>query len=64
MNKSGKRLTKADGVRWVFALGSLEVFPVDRHGRQVAKAVKVFSVQEAHDICEGRNKASGNALGA
>ena len=51
----GKCQTKAAEVRWVFALMSSEVFPVDQHGRQVGKAEKVRDIQEAHDICEARN---------
>jgi hypothetical protein len=63
MKKLGKQQTKPAEVHWVFALMSSEVFPVDRHGRQVGKAVKVSSVYEAHDISEARNakEASGDS---
>ena len=57
MNKPGSQ-TKPAEVRWVFELMGFEVLPVDRYGRQVGKAIKVSGVQEAHDICEARNKAS------
>ena len=43
MNKPGKQ-TKPAEVHRVFDLMTSEIFPVDQHGRQVGKVVKVAVV--------------------
>jgi hypothetical protein len=40
---------------WGVHVDTMEIFAHDEHGRQVGKAEKVSSLQEAFDLCEARN---------
>lgn len=41
--------------RWIFALMSFAVFPVDNHERCIGKHENVSTTQEAHDLTVARN---------